>query len=104
MPYLRESGTDSTGVEISDACVQYLRAHLETASEEATLFYVDAPSIEIFAEERAPSLLINRLRELLNRRECCNIELIGAAPATAEELAGIIDRRTKSESSQGEPV
>jgi len=94
MPYLRESGTDSTGAEISDASVQFLRAHLETISPEATLFYIDAPSIEILAEEHAPSLLINRLREVLNRRECCDIELIGAAPATAEELAGIIERRT----------
>lgn len=93
MPHLREVGTDSTGTTISDESVQFLRSHLETMTAEATAFFIDAPTIELLAEDHAPSLLINRMREILAKRDCVNVELVGAAPANADELAGIIERR-----------
>lgn len=102
MPHLREAGTDSTGAETSEGAVEFLRTHLEPKTPEANAFYIDAPTIEILAEGHAPSLLINRLREILNRRGSADVEVIGAAPASAEESAEVIDRRARPEISAAE--
>ena len=102
MPQVREKGTDSAGAEITDSDVHFLRSRLETLSVEGCLFYIDAPTIEILAEDHAPSLLMNRLREILAKRDCVDVELLGAQPATPDEIAGLIDRRGTIENAEAE--
>lgn len=94
MPQIRERSTEAAGSEISDADVRFLRAHLESMANDGVIFYIDAPTIEILAEDHAPSLLINHLRFILAKRECVDVELLNAAPPEDDEIAGVIDRRS----------